>query len=237
LAQQEIVPETVVALRDAARALLKDEDERANSLNSSGSALVGFVGVILSVAAAAGLAAGRSSSAELQGWVKVVVALLMVGALAALVTAVFVVVLGVLRPTPGYALSTDDTDKFKTAEFYTRKPEITLGYLMRAYVESLKTERRRNATKAKWLKRSYYFLCGGLAAVSLAGFVATLDRYVGDEPEPEPRRSRQRADGRERTGASPAFRVLSAERGESVSSTHNGGARVRGRDCPSGPRR
>ena len=52
------------------------------------------------------------------------------------------------------------------------------GYLVDAYAQALKVERRRNDEKADWLSRSYKLVCARLALVALGGVLATLDVYV-----------------------------------------------------------
>lgn len=188
----QIVPGTVAELRDAVRGLLKDEDERANSLNTRASALTGFVGVILSVAAAAGVAIGTGSGPQLSGWGKATVGPLMGIALISLVAAVVLAVAKVLFPREGISIATEDTDRYILPEFTGLKPGMVSGYLADAYAQALKIERVKNKTKATWLGRAYLMVCAGLVAVALAGALATLDRYVGDgEREPERAESRQ----------------------------------------------
>jgi hypothetical protein len=52
------------------------------------------------------------------------------------------------------------------------------GHVMRGLVDALERDRERNAMKAKWLARSYWLVCLGLALVASAGIISTLDRYV-----------------------------------------------------------
>lgn len=175
------VEATVGELRDAVRAILDDEQDRGDSLNSRASGLAGFIGVILSVAAAAGATLGGSDAGdELESWVRVGVAGSLAVALAALVAAVILVVWKVLRPQPLLAVSTDDTDRYTQQPFVSYQPVQVHGYLVDAYAQALKAERSCNDGKARWLNRVYVLVCVALALVALAGGAATLDRNVGD---------------------------------------------------------
>ena len=181
MTDEQIVPETVTALRDAARLLWKDEDDRASSLNARASGLTGFIGVILSLAAVVGTIGGTTASSRLADWVRVSVGIVVALALIVLVVAVFLAVWKVLLPRPGITISREDTDHYVLPKFTSLEPTMLNGYLVDAYTQALKIERARNDEKACWLSRSYKLLCAGLALVALAGAVATLDAYVGGD--------------------------------------------------------
>lgn len=172
---REIVDASVGELLGAIRHLLADEESRASSLNSRGSGLTGFIGVILSVAAAAG--AGLTVKG-LDHWARVVVGVLVGIAFLVLVIAVVLVVARVLVPTDGVAISVDEAQKFPTWEFIARPQVMIQGHLMRGYLRTLARDRQRNNTKALWLRISYILVTVGLILVAAAGAVATLDRYV-----------------------------------------------------------
>lgn len=178
--------ETIAELRDAVRDLLRDEDARAQSLNARASGLTGFVGVILSVAAAAGALGTRGAAAGLHQAVSVTVALLVAGALACLVAAVVMVVAKVLLPSPGITIATEEVERYPLPEFITQEAVMVRGYLMRGLISALKRERDRNEQKARWLKTSYLTVCTGLIFVALAGGIATIDRYVASDPKRRP---------------------------------------------------
>jgi hypothetical protein len=176
-----IVEGTVEELRDAVHDLLKDEDARAQSLNGRATGLTGFVGVILSVAAAAGAVGAPDRAGGLTRSVELLVALLVAIALAALVSAVVIVVVKVLLPSPGLRIATSEVERYPTYEFVTQPRVMIQGRLLRGYVEALARDRERNEMKARWLKLSYVVVTFGLALVSLAGVVATIGRYASDD--------------------------------------------------------
>jgi MFS family permease len=173
-------------LREAARQLLADEDSRGSSLNGRGTALAGFVGVILSIAAAGGAGLGSSTTAELGHGVRIAVAVLIAFGLLILVAAVIAVVWKVLLPSPGETIALADTDHWIDPTFTDRVSVNTEGYLLDGYTKALRTERERNDKKADWLGRSYIAVCIGLVLVAIAGAAATLDRYVGGKHTAKP---------------------------------------------------
>jgi hypothetical protein len=174
----EIVPESVEELRNAVRDLVKDEDARAQSLNARASGLTGFVGLILSVAAAASAVGGRGTTAGLHHWSRIVIGGSLAGALLALVAAVFVSVVKVLLPSPGVTLSMEEVERYPLPESVSLDKVVIQGRLMWGFVDALRRERQRNESKAGWLKFSYIALCVGLGLVSLAGTTAIVDGYV-----------------------------------------------------------
>jgi hypothetical protein len=178
----KIVPEALPVLRDAIRDALDQEDERGESFNARASALIGFVGVILSVAAAASLAGGVTNDPQ-RDWVKALVAVLLIGGGATLLFSVGAAVFKILRPLPGKRISTRDTDAFNEAKFTHLQPGSVDRYLIDAYGKALTAERVRNDGKAAWLIYSYVALLVGVGLVALAGFASTLDRYVGGASE------------------------------------------------------
>jgi hypothetical protein len=184
--RKEVVPESVRALREAARQLLGDEDSRASSLNGRGTALSGFVGVILSLSAAGGAGLGSGAIAQLDHWARVTVAVLIAAALVTLIAAVIVVVWKVLLPNPGKTIGLKDTDHWIEPMYTDRLLTNTEGYLLDGYTQALRAERDRNDKKATWLGRGYIVVCAGLVLVAIAGGVATLDRYAGGRHNTDP---------------------------------------------------
>lgn len=184
----EVVPESVSTLREAARQLLGDEDSRASSLNGRGTALSGFVGVILSLSAAGGAGLGSGAIAQLDHWARVAVAVLISTALITLIAAVIAIVGKVLLPYPGKTIGLQDTDHWIDPLYTDRSLVSTEGYLLDGYTQALRTERERNDKKAKWLGRGYIIVCCGLILVAIAGGIATLDRYAGGRHDPGPAR-------------------------------------------------
>lgn len=203
--------ETVKALRDAARGLLDDEDRRADSLNARGTALTGFLGVILSLAAAAGAAlGGRITEDGLNHRAQLVVAVLVASALVSLVVAVGLVVWKVIRPLPGKTIGLDDTDRWIEADFTDLQPVMVDGYLTDGYTQALRAERNRNDGKAKWLTCAYMIMCAGLALVAAAGATATLGRYVGEGHQ----NTNTQTNGGAKAVDTPDSRPASPRRGE-----------------------
>lgn len=176
--QGKIVDATVEELLSAVRGLLEDESDRATSLNSRASALTGFIGVILSIAVATGVALGRDSGAALHHWVRVTIGILIVLALALLLGAVIAVVAKVLIPTEGFTIARSEVTRYPNWEFVSRDHVMIQGHLMKAYVKALERDRERHASKAMWLGRGYKLVCAALILLTLAGAAATIDRYV-----------------------------------------------------------
>jgi hypothetical protein len=198
----EIVDGTVEELLKAVQGLLKDESDRATSLNARASGLTGFIGIILSVAAAAVAALGADAGAGLHEWVRIGVGILIALALGTLVAAVIAVVAKVLLPTEGFTIATSEVEAYPTWDFISRERVMVQGHLMRGYVKALERDRARHASKATWLGRGYKLVCVGLVLVAIAGTAATLDRYVaGGSNEPTPKRHRHPS--RDTTRAGP----------------------------------
>lgn len=173
-----IIEATVTELLSTVQGLLKDEEDRATSLNARASGLTGFVGIILSLAAAAGAATGKDAGAGLHHGVRVLTGVLVASALVMLALAVVLVVARVLLPTPSFTIATDEATRYPTWEFISQEHVMIQGRLMRGSVITLTRDRERNALKAKWLRRSSVLVCTGLLFVASAGVAGTLDRYV-----------------------------------------------------------
>jgi hypothetical protein len=191
----ELVDGTVEELLQAVQGLLKDESDRAASLNGRASGLTGFIGVVLSVAAAGGAVAGRNAGVGLDQWVRVLVGVFVALALAALLGAVIVVVAKVLLPTEGFTIHRAEARRYPTWEFISRSRVMIQGHLMKGYVKALERDRERNDSKAIWLGRGYKLLCAGLVFVVLAGTAATLDSYVAGRADRVPNRQDEQRTG------------------------------------------
>jgi hypothetical protein len=174
----KIDPETVAELLSTVRDLQRDESERASSLNTRASGLTGFVGLILSIAAAAVAATGKSAGVGLDHWARVFTGLFVAIALVLLVLAIVVVVAKVLVPTPGWSLAIGEVQRYPTWDFIAQECVMIQGRVMQGFVVALRRDRARNAAKATWLARSYWLVCVGLALVGSAGVLSTIDRYV-----------------------------------------------------------
>jgi hypothetical protein len=173
-----VIEETVTELLSTVRGLLKDEGDREASLNARASGLTGFVGLILSLAAAAGAATGKDAGVGLHHGVRVLTGALVAGALVVLAAAVVLVVVKVLLPKQSSVIATTEATRYPTWEFISQEHVMVQGRLMRGFVGSLEHDRERNALKAEWLSRSYVLVCTGLVLVACAGVAGTLDRYV-----------------------------------------------------------
>jgi len=174
----EINEATVSELLSTVRGLLKDEGDREASLNTRASGLTGFVGLILSLAAAAGAGLGKDAGAGLDHGVRVLSGILVAGALVTLAAAVVLVVAKVLLPKRGVVIATSEAVRYPTWEFISQEHVMIQGRLMSGLLNSLEVDRRRNALKAMWLSRTYTLVCIGLLLVASAGVAGTLDRYV-----------------------------------------------------------
>jgi hypothetical protein len=184
----EVVEATVDELFGAVQAFLHEEEARAASLNSRGSGLTGFVGIILSIAAAVGTLGGNAASLrDLHHAVRVLVGVLLATALFLLILAIIFVVWKVLLPKEGYTVDLSEIERFPTFEYISRQRVQVQGDLMLGLVTALEADRRRNDDKATWLGRSYKTVCLGLILVALAGTSASLDRYVAGDGTTEPR--------------------------------------------------
>ena len=190
-----VVNATVEELLVAVQALLKDESDRAASLNGRASGLTGFIGIILSIATAAVAAIGKDAGTGLHDWVRIAVGGLVALALASLVAAVIAVVVKVLLPTEGLTIATAEVMAYPTWEFISRDTTLVRGHLMRGYAIALERDRHRNSDKATWLGRGYKLVCVGIVLVAIAGASATLDRYVaGGTANPQPEQRRESGD-------------------------------------------
>lgn len=188
-----IVDGTVEELLNAVRELLKDESDRAASFIARATGLTGFVGILLSVAAAAVAAVGTEAGVGLHEWVRISVGVLIALAFASLVLAVIAAVAKVLLPSQGFTFKTSEVQAYPTWKFISRDRVSIQGHLMKGYVAALVRDRVRNEEKAKWLSRSYKLVCFGLVLVAIAGTAATLDRYVTGRETDSNQRQRQPA--------------------------------------------
>ncbi len=106
--------DTVDALVETVRELLRAEDSRATSLTGRGSGLAGFLGLIISLSASVGQ---RAVSASLRtGWKAAAITLFAL-ALISLVTSVVVVVLRVLLPRSYRNLAMSEVSRYPLPEF------------------------------------------------------------------------------------------------------------------------
>lgn len=169
-----LLPETeanVDALLEAVRLLLAEEDSRDQSFNTRGVGLAGFVGIVISLSATLGREALSASWGA--PWKEIAVALFGV-VLVSLIGSAVCVVRGVLQPREAASLSMGDVEKFALPEYVYRPKVINQGIIMRGLIDALAIERSRAGRKASGLRWGYRLLLGGLASISILGFLLGL---------------------------------------------------------------
>jgi hypothetical protein len=162
-------PDTVDALLEAVRDLLRTEDTRSQGLNGRGTALTGFVGIIVSVSATVGKAI-LSGSGVHDGWRTAAAWVLGIG-LVLLMLSVVSVVWGVLLPQSSVAIATSEVGLFAEPEYVFREKVMVQGSILRGLIDVLAAERDANGHKADWLKASYLLLTSGLVLVAAEALI------------------------------------------------------------------
>ncbi len=155
--------ETVHALLETVRELLRAEETRATSLNTRGSGLAGFIGIIVSLSGTVGrdvLAAGLAMEA------RIVAVALFVAALGVLITSVIVVVLRVLAPQSYRNIAMAEVSRYALPEFVNQDKVMVEGRTMRGLIDALASERDRNDRKARALRCAYILLVVGLFLIA-----------------------------------------------------------------------
>lgn len=163
--------DTVDALLDAVRGMLSAEDSRANSLTSRGTSVAGFVGILVSVATAFARSLASDTAAfsnSAQHWAL----WLLIGGLVLLSLSGLLVVLGVVLPSPGWGIATEEVQRYAQPEFVFQEVVLVKGRVLRGLIETLASERARNGRKATALKWSLILLVAGV--LSLAGEAAII---------------------------------------------------------------
>lgn len=164
--------DTVDALLETVRELLRAEEARATSLNTRGSGLAGFVGLIVSLSASLGQ---RALSVDLAGVPEVIAIVLFAAALGLLVAAVLVVVLRVLAPQSYRNLAMSEVRRYALPEFVFAEKVMVQGRTLRGLIDALATERDRNDRKARALRTAYVLLVTGLAAAAAEALILAVD--------------------------------------------------------------
>lgn len=163
--------DTVDALLETVRELLRAEDARATSLTSRGSGLAGFLGLIISLSATVGQ---RAVSASLgAGWKAATIGLFAL-ALIVLIAAVIVVVLRVLLPKSYRNLAMSEVSRYPLPEFVYADKVMVQGRTMRGQIDALATERDRNDAKARGLRCAYVLLIVGLGLAAADAIILAL---------------------------------------------------------------
>jgi hypothetical protein len=120
MAEENIDAETVTSLLSNVREPLRDEEQRASGLNTRGSGLAGFAGIILALT---GVAA--KSGVDLHGAVRDAIAAMAAAALVFLVVAVLVATFGVLLPSSGVSIAMSEVRKYQTYA-YVSQPKVMI---------------------------------------------------------------------------------------------------------------
>lgn len=173
VSKPKINDKTVEALLDEVRDLYEAEDKRAQSLNTRGSSLAAFVGLIVSLV---GLV-GRTQTTDLSQGVRIALVALLVAAVV-LLLASFGAVLAVLLPSTGLTIKFDEVKKYPTWEYITQEKVMAQGRRLRGLIKVLATERNRNERKARWLKTGFLLLGGGLLFIAASGLILVIDRLL-----------------------------------------------------------
>lgn len=165
--------ETVTVLLENVRGLLEDEDARSASVNARATQLVSFTAVLLALAA--GLGARDIVDPELsaeQKWVAVVFFML---GLAGLTWTIGTTIFGTLMPSSYETIAQEELDLYET-ELPYEDPTNVRGRTMRGLIQALRTQRRRNDTRVRHLRWSYWGLVGAIVAFAGVGATIGLDR-------------------------------------------------------------
>jgi hypothetical protein len=164
--------ETVDALLEAVRGFLQDEDGREQSFNTRAGGLAGFVGIIVTLATAAGrIALDRDPScvATVLGAVAFAVAM------GALIVSLVMAVTKVLIPQEGAAIAMKTIENYPTWMYVSQEKVMVQGELLQGLISALVKDRQRNSSKAEWLRRAYTALLVGIAALAAFGAILAID--------------------------------------------------------------
>jgi hypothetical protein len=164
--------ETVHALLETVKDLLRSEEARATSLNTRGSGLAGFIGIIVSLSVTVGrdvLSADMALSARL------VAIVVFVAALGVLVASVIIVVVRVLAPVSYRNIAMSEISRYALPEFVQQEKVMVEGRTMRGLIDALASERDRNDRKARSLGRAYNLLVAALCLVAGEAIILALD--------------------------------------------------------------
>jgi hypothetical protein len=167
--------EGVAALLEIAEDTIEDERARGLALDSKTGSLVGFGGLLLSVNAAVAKPLFDMDLGSMTGVVRVSFAV----AIASLLGAVLVAVLGVLRPQRYRGFGRDELRDFNTAEAQAMTRLVVHQRMLGAVADMLDTNRTVNDYKAmltKWVGR---LLALGFLAVALQAGVVGISQ-IGD---------------------------------------------------------
>ena len=168
----EINRDTVDALVDAVRDFLSAEDAREQSFNTRAGGLAGFIGIIVSISAAAGkVALDKNSSclATILGGVAFGVAMI------ALVVSLVVTITKILIPQESAAIDMSTIERYPNWEYVGKEKEMVQGEILHGLIAALAKDRQRNSLKAKALRCAYIALLVGIGALAVFGGILAID--------------------------------------------------------------
>lgn len=158
--------DTVDALLETVRDLLRAEDSRAASLTSRGTSVAGFVGILVSVAT--GFARTLASDVpRLSGWERDWALRALIGGLVLLSIAGVVAVLGVVLPASGWGIATEEVQAYDQPDFVFAAVVLVKGRVLRGLIDTLASERSRNERKATALKSALIALVLGVLCLAV----------------------------------------------------------------------
>ena len=168
----DIKPDTVEALLETARELLRAEDARAESFLTRGGAAGGFAGIIASLAG--GL--GAPAIAEDLGRVRWIAGLSLAVGLAALLGSLCIIVVGVLWPRSFETIATSELAQYPTWAFVSQNREMIQGRTLRGIVSSVAQVRARNDARSRWLKIAYVGLLVGVSLIVISAATIGVEK-------------------------------------------------------------
>ena len=158
----EIVGETVEALVESVREMIKAEDVREQGFNVRAGGLAGFLGLTVSAAIAVakvGLDTPLSCVATAFAAISLAVAF------GALLTSLALAVVKVLLPQESAAIAMSTIEKYPTWEYISQPRVMVQGETLHGLIGALAKDRERNSAKATWLRRAYVALLVGIASL------------------------------------------------------------------------
>lgn len=163
-----IEDETVEVVLEAIRELLQGEDRRADSLNSRGTGLGGFAGIIVSLSS--GLA-GQLVNRRIES---LPASLLLGASVVVLVLAIALLLFGVLRTRSVLTTSIEEVQLYLDQRFLEKPPTWARGRIVATLAIRLAEQRRRNDAKATWLNRAATLVALGIAGAAGTGLTLLL---------------------------------------------------------------
>jgi hypothetical protein len=165
----DIDKETVEALVENVREMIKSEDGREQGFNVRAGGLAGFLGLTVSAAiAVARIGLDRPLSCVATVFAAITLAV----AFGALLTSLALAVVKVLLPQESAAIAMSTIEKYPNWEYISQPRVMVQGETLHGLIGALAKDRERNSSKATWLRRAYIALLVGVA--SLTVFAAIL---------------------------------------------------------------